>query len=61
MAAGDLGEYLWVSHKERLVVVCMHRPPVQPEASPKDLERLELPEFEALAASLAPVKTDRHQ
>jgi CubicO group peptidase (beta-lactamase class C family) len=54
MAAGDLGAYLWVSPKEKLVVACMHRYSSKVESSPEYAQTLEFPEFVPLVEALVP-------
>jgi CubicO group peptidase (beta-lactamase class C family) len=54
MAAGDLGAYLWVSPKEKLVVACMHRYSSKVESSPEYAQTLEFPEFVNLVEALVP-------
>lgn len=51
MANGYLGQFLWVSPKDRLVVVCMHRQWAEDVIKEYQL-RKEFPEFQALVSSL---------
>jgi CubicO group peptidase (beta-lactamase class C family) len=49
-AAGSLGQYLWVSPRDGLLVACMHR--VTKKEVGFDLERLEFLDFNSLAEAL---------
>lgn len=51
MANGYLGQYLWVSPEDRLVVVCMHRQRAEDVIKENQL-RKEFPDFEALVSGL---------
>jgi CubicO group peptidase (beta-lactamase class C family) len=51
MANGYLGQYLWVSPKDRLVVVCMHRQRAE-DVINETPSRKEFPELEALVSGL---------
>lgn len=49
MARGQGGQFLWVSPRERLVVVCMHRERADATVA---IDVLEFPEFPSLAGAL---------